>query len=259
VLAVEAALRRHGAPIYARRQVIHNSAVVERLRADGVRFIEEVESVPPGAVVVFSAHGVAPAVRAQAASRDLRVVDATCPLVGKVHREVRTLVASGSEVLLLEQEAFRLGFGELTLALAEAELTDGDLTRDRSDRRRDPGSLHPGAGHDDPARTRQLMRTEGPAARVPTVRPARVTGHAHRVPGSRRDAVDHRRTPRWSADRTASPQLTATSPEISMNAAPARADDEQLDFLVIGAGRAWRPGSAARASASEDPVRQDAC
>ena len=101
MIAVEAALQRHGAPIYARRHIIHNRIVVDRLRERGVRFVEEVDEVPPGAVVVYSAHGVAPSVRIESESRELTVVDATCPLVNKVHREVQSLVGRGYEVLLL--------------------------------------------------------------------------------------------------------------------------------------------------------------
>jgi 4-hydroxy-3-methylbut-2-en-1-yl diphosphate reductase len=98
---VEGALRRYGPPVYVRRQIVHNAHVVDDLRARGAVFVDEVENVPPGAVVVFSAHGVTPAVRAAAADRDLTVVDATCPLVAKVHAEVRRYSGQGNTVLLI--------------------------------------------------------------------------------------------------------------------------------------------------------------
>src|SRR4051794_40535045 len=85
VEAVQAALERYGAPLYVRHAIVHNDAVVARLERAGVVFIDELNEVPRHARVVFSAHGVAPAVRAEAARLDLRVIDATCPLVTKVH------------------------------------------------------------------------------------------------------------------------------------------------------------------------------
>ncbi|TCK20507.1 4-hydroxy-3-methylbut-2-enyl diphosphate reductase [Pseudonocardia endophytica] len=101
VETVERALERHGAPVYVRRQIVHNAHVVADLRRRGAVFVDEVSDAPPGAVVVLAAHGVAPAVREQAAARDLRVIDATCPLVAKVHAEVRRHVARGDTVLLI--------------------------------------------------------------------------------------------------------------------------------------------------------------
>ena len=84
-------LQRHGAPVYVRKQIVHNRHVVARLAAQGAVFVEELDDVPDGATVVFSAHGVSPAVQAQAESRHLNVIDATCPLVSKVHREAKRL------------------------------------------------------------------------------------------------------------------------------------------------------------------------
>jgi 4-hydroxy-3-methylbut-2-en-1-yl diphosphate reductase len=98
---VERALERYGAPVHVRRQVVHNAHVVRRLEGLGAVFVEEVEEVPRGAVVVLAAHGVAPSVRAAAAQRELRVVDATCPLVSKVHSEVRRHSARGQTVFLI--------------------------------------------------------------------------------------------------------------------------------------------------------------
>jgi 4-hydroxy-3-methylbut-2-enyl diphosphate reductase len=99
--AVERALDRHGAPVYVRRQVVHNTHVVHDLERRGAVFVEEVDEVPAGAVLVLAAHGVAPSVRTAAAERSLAVVDATCPLVGKVHAEVRRAGRRGDTVLLV--------------------------------------------------------------------------------------------------------------------------------------------------------------
>src|SRR5690606_38727024 len=87
VVAVEKALQRYGAPVYVRKQIVHNVHVVETLEKMGVIFVEEVDEVPEGATVVFSAHGVSPAVVQEADARGLHAIDATCPLVTKVHRE----------------------------------------------------------------------------------------------------------------------------------------------------------------------------
>jgi 4-hydroxy-3-methylbut-2-en-1-yl diphosphate reductase len=98
---VDRALDRFGAPVYVRRQIVHNAHVVRDLERRGAVFVSEVDDVPPGAVLVFAAHGVSPAVRAGAAARDLSVVDATCPLVTKVHNEVRRYSARGATVFLI--------------------------------------------------------------------------------------------------------------------------------------------------------------
>jgi LytB protein len=89
IATVERLLDEHGAPVYVRRQIVHNTHVVARLRARGAVFVDELDAVPDGAPVVFSAHGVAPSVRDEAARRRLAVTDATCPLVAKVHAEAR--------------------------------------------------------------------------------------------------------------------------------------------------------------------------
>jgi 4-hydroxy-3-methylbut-2-enyl diphosphate reductase len=98
---VERALALYGAPVYVRHEIVHNKRVVDRLRAKGARFVEEVDQIPEGAVTVFSAHGVAEAVEQDAAARGLRVIDATCPLVGKVHKEGQRYAARGFEVVLI--------------------------------------------------------------------------------------------------------------------------------------------------------------
>ncbi|MGD2083611.1 MAG: 4-hydroxy-3-methylbut-2-enyl diphosphate reductase [Chromatiales bacterium] len=98
---VDRVLEQFGAPIYVRHEVVHNRFVVESLRQRGAVFVDEVDQVPDGATVVFSAHGVAQKVREQAAARDLRVFDATCPLVTKVHLEVARHCRDGREVVLI--------------------------------------------------------------------------------------------------------------------------------------------------------------
>ena len=98
---VEQALAVHGAPIYVRHEVVHNKYVVEDLRAKGAVFVEELAEVPSGSTVIFSAHGVSKAVRAEAESRGLRVFDATCPLVTKVHVEVAKMRSAGREIVMI--------------------------------------------------------------------------------------------------------------------------------------------------------------
>jgi 4-hydroxy-3-methylbut-2-enyl diphosphate reductase len=98
---VEKALEKFGPPIYVRHEIVHNRHVVDRLRAKGVQFVEEVSDVPPGGVTIFSAHGVANSVELAAAERSLPVIDATCPLVSKVHNEGQRYVRQGREVILI--------------------------------------------------------------------------------------------------------------------------------------------------------------
>jgi 4-hydroxy-3-methylbut-2-enyl diphosphate reductase len=101
VITVEKTLALHGAPVYVRKQIVHNKHVVETLEAKGVVFVEELSEVPDGAIVVFSAHGVSPAVHAEAKERNLKTVDATCPLVTKVHQEAKRFAADGYQILLI--------------------------------------------------------------------------------------------------------------------------------------------------------------
>ena len=101
VITVEKALDTYGAPVYVRKQIVHNRHVVETLQQRGAIFVEELEEVPEGATVVFSAHGVSPAVHAEAADRRLKTIDATCPLVTKVHHEARRFAREDREILLI--------------------------------------------------------------------------------------------------------------------------------------------------------------
>jgi 4-hydroxy-3-methylbut-2-enyl diphosphate reductase len=98
---VERALELYGAPIYVRHEIVHNRSVVESLRAKGAVFVEELDEVPAGGTVIFSAHGVAKAVQAEADRRGLKVFDATCPLVSKVHVEVAKMLREGYEIVMI--------------------------------------------------------------------------------------------------------------------------------------------------------------
>jgi 4-hydroxy-3-methylbut-2-enyl diphosphate reductase len=104
IAIVERALQLHGAPIYVRHEIVHNKFVVEDLRSKGAVFVEELDEVPHGATVIFSAHGVALDVRREAEARGLRVFDATCPLVTKVHVEVSRMREQGREVVMIGHE-----------------------------------------------------------------------------------------------------------------------------------------------------------
>ncbi|AHB04738.1 MULTISPECIES: 4-hydroxy-3-methylbut-2-enyl diphosphate reductase [Pandoraea] len=98
---VERALAMYGAPIYVRHEIVHNAYVVENLRKKGAIFVEELTDVPPGNTLIFSAHGVSQAVRAEAEARGLRIFDATCPLVTKVHVEVAKMRSQGLEIIMI--------------------------------------------------------------------------------------------------------------------------------------------------------------
>src|SRR5215467_3580659 len=98
---VERAIEKYGPPIYVRHEIVHNRHVVERLRAKGARFVDEIDEVPPGAVTIFSAHGVASAIEDRADARGLPVIDATCPLVSKVHIEGQRYANQGREIILI--------------------------------------------------------------------------------------------------------------------------------------------------------------
>jgi 4-hydroxy-3-methylbut-2-enyl diphosphate reductase len=113
---VEVALQTYGAPIYVRKQIVHNLHVVRRLEGKGAIFVEELDEVPAGATVVFSAHGVAPEVHQQARTRQLKVIDATCPLVTKVHQEARKFAGKGYDIVLIGHE----GHEEVVGTMGEA-------------------------------------------------------------------------------------------------------------------------------------------
>ena len=125
VQAVEMALDKFGPPVYVRRQIVHNTHVVAGLEKRGAVFVTEVGEVPPGAVVVFSAHGIAPGVRADAERRGLRAIDATCPLVTKVHNEARRFAARDYDILLVGHEGHEEVVGTAGEAPSRVRLVDG--------------------------------------------------------------------------------------------------------------------------------------
>jgi 4-hydroxy-3-methylbut-2-en-1-yl diphosphate reductase len=125
VQTVEKALERYGAPVYVRKQIVHNTHVVRELEGRGAVFVDEAQEVPEGSVVVFSAHGVAPQVREEAARRGLHTIDATCPLVTKVHSEAKRFAAQGYDILLIGHEGHEEVVGTTGEAPARIHLVDG--------------------------------------------------------------------------------------------------------------------------------------
>jgi 4-hydroxy-3-methylbut-2-en-1-yl diphosphate reductase len=125
VQTVEMAIERYGTPVYVRKQIVHNLHVVRSLEQRGAIFVDENADIPPGSVVVFSAHGIAPDVRAEAEQRGLRVIDATCPLVTKVHNEARRFAAQDYDILLIGHEGHEEVIGTTGEAPTRVRLVDG--------------------------------------------------------------------------------------------------------------------------------------
>lgn len=125
VETVERTLEKHGAPVYVRHEIVHNRHVVETLANAGAVFVEETDEVPEGAIVVFSAHGVAPTVHQTAAERDLKVIDATCPLVTKVHNEAKRFARDDYDILLIGHEGHEEVVGTAGEAPDHVQLVDG--------------------------------------------------------------------------------------------------------------------------------------
>ncbi|MFG1928158.1 4-hydroxy-3-methylbut-2-enyl diphosphate reductase [Cryptosporangium sp. NPDC048952] len=125
VVTVEKALDLYGAPVYVRKQIVHNKHVVAELEKRGAIFVEETEEVPEGATVIFSAHGVAPVVHQEAAARNLKSIDATCPLVTKVHHEARRFAAADYDILLIGHEGHEEVIGTSGEAPDHVHLVDG--------------------------------------------------------------------------------------------------------------------------------------
>src|SRR6201994_4715344 len=125
VQTVEIALERYGAPVYVRKQIVHNLHVVHTLEKRGAIFVEETDEIPRGLVVVFSAHGIAPQVREEARERGLQMIDATCPLVTKVHNEARRFAAGDYDILLIGHEGHEEVVGTTGEAPARVHLVDG--------------------------------------------------------------------------------------------------------------------------------------
>ncbi|HVK24870.1 MAG TPA: 4-hydroxy-3-methylbut-2-enyl diphosphate reductase [Actinokineospora sp.] len=125
VITVEKALETYGPPVYVRKEIVHNRHVVETLRERGAIFVDEADEVPEGALVVFSAHGVSPAVHEQAAERNLRTIDATCPLVTKVHFEAKRFAKEDYDILLIGHEGHEEVEGTAGEAPEHVQLVDG--------------------------------------------------------------------------------------------------------------------------------------
>jgi 4-hydroxy-3-methylbut-2-enyl diphosphate reductase len=135
VITVERALDLYGAPLYVRKQIVHNKHVVEQLEAKGAIFVDELDAVPEGSTVVFSAHGVAPSVHEEAAARQLKTIDATCPLVTKVHAEARRFSSEGYRIVLIGHEGHEEVVGTMgeapeaiTLVQTPAEAAEVELS-----------------------------------------------------------------------------------------------------------------------------------
>lgn len=125
VIAVEKALEQYGAPVYVRKEIVHNKYVVQTLEKKGVIFVEETDEVPEDAIVVFSAHGVAPQVHEEAEQRQLRSIDATCPLVTKVHKEAVRFADNDYDILLIGHEGHEEVVGTMGEAPERVHLVDG--------------------------------------------------------------------------------------------------------------------------------------
>lgn len=139
-MTVEKALDLYGAPVYVRKQIVHNKHVVETLESRGAIFVDEVEEVPEGATVVFSAHGVAPEVHHQAADRGLKTIDATCPLVTKVHSEAKRFASEGYDIILIGHDGHEEVVGTMGEAPEAMTLVE-DLDAARSIDVKDPEKL----------------------------------------------------------------------------------------------------------------------
>jgi 4-hydroxy-3-methylbut-2-en-1-yl diphosphate reductase len=131
VITVEKALDLYGPPVYVRKQIVHNKHVVDTLQERGAIFVEELDEVPEGATVVFSAHGVSPTVHVQAGERSLKTIDATCPLVTKVHQEAKRFAADGREILLIGHSGHEEIEGTSGEAPSHIQLVEGPDDVDR--------------------------------------------------------------------------------------------------------------------------------
>jgi 4-hydroxy-3-methylbut-2-enyl diphosphate reductase len=131
VITVEKALDLYGSPVYVRKQIVHNKHVVETLQRRGAIFVDETDEVPEGATVIFSAHGVAPVVHEEARARSLKTIDATCPLVTKVHHEARRFANDDFDILLIGHEGHEEVVGTAGEAPENIQLVDGPDHADR--------------------------------------------------------------------------------------------------------------------------------
>jgi 4-hydroxy-3-methylbut-2-enyl diphosphate reductase len=140
VITVEKALDLYGAPVYVRKQIVHNKHVVHTLEERGAIFVEELDEVPEGATVVFSAHGVSPSVHAQAVDRSLKTIDATCPLVTKVHHEAKRFAGEDKDILLIGHAGHEEVEGTAGEAPSHVQLVEGPDDVDRIEVR-DPSKV----------------------------------------------------------------------------------------------------------------------
>jgi 4-hydroxy-3-methylbut-2-enyl diphosphate reductase len=131
VETVERALEKHGPPVYVRHEIVHNRHVVDTLAKAGAVFVDETDEVPEGAIVVFSAHGVAPTVYAAAAERDLQTIDATCPLVTKVHNEAKRFARDDYDILLIGHQGHEEVIGTAGEAPEHVQVVDGPAAVDK--------------------------------------------------------------------------------------------------------------------------------
>ncbi len=136
VVAVEKALDLYGPPVYVRKEIVHNKHVVQTLQGRGAIFVDETDEVPEGQTVIFSAHGVAPVVHQEAAARQLKTIDATCPLVTKVHHEAKRFAATDYDILLIGHEGHEEVIGTSGEAPEHIHLVDGPRRRTECDRPR---------------------------------------------------------------------------------------------------------------------------
>jgi 4-hydroxy-3-methylbut-2-enyl diphosphate reductase len=246
---VDRAIDRFGAPVYVRRQVVHNAHVVRRLTERGAVFVQELGEVPEGATVVLAAHGVSPAVRAEAAARGLAVIDATCPLVAKVHAEVRRHTGRGETVFLIghadhEEVEGTVGEAPASVVVVEDEATARTVTAP------------------DPARVSYAMQTTlavDEAERIATV----LRGRFPAIAAPRHDDICYATTNRQRAVRAVAADvdlvLVVGSPNSSNSrrltevaereGPPARLVDDVGELDLAWLARAARIGISAGASA----------
>ncbi|HLH46897.1 MAG TPA: 4-hydroxy-3-methylbut-2-enyl diphosphate reductase, partial [Acidimicrobiales bacterium] len=252
---VERALDRFGAPLYVRRQIVHNDHVVAGLEARGAVFVRELDEVPDGATVVLSAHGVAPAVRAEADRRGLRVVDATCPLVAKVHREVRRFADRGHQLVLIghpghDETEGTLGEADgIRLVEAPADVAGLDLDPDRTVAYATQTTLAP----DETAATVAALRARFPDVVGPSASDICYATHnrqeAVRAIARRCDTVLVVGSPTSSNSR----RLVEVA---SRAGSPAHLVGDERDLDLTWLAGAGTVGLTAGASAPEDVVRR---
>jgi 4-hydroxy-3-methylbut-2-enyl diphosphate reductase len=247
---VERALELHGAPIYVRHEIVHNTCVVQDLRAKGAVFVEELDEVPPGAIVIFSAHGVAKAVRTDAERRGLKVFDATCPLVTKVHVEVAKKLREGYELVMIGHRGHPEAEGTMGQAGAGMHLVETV---------EDVGTLRPGS--DKLAYVTQTTLSVDDAAAIIAALKARFPG----IVGPKRDDICYATQNRQDAVKFMAPQcdvvIVVGSPnssnsnrlrEVSENmGVPAYLVDTAADLRPEWVSGKRRVGITAGASAPE--------